>query len=61
MIEGQKLLLKRCSLPKFHATDGQNTSMIRLRVIEGPNASDQIQGVFYAFHTFLVEVQTNTG
>ena len=54
MIEGQKLLLKRCSLPKFHATDGQNTSMIRLQVIEGPNASDQ--GVFYAFHTFLVEV-----
>ena len=59
MIEGQKLLLKRCSLPKFHATDGQNMSMIRLRVIEGPNTSDQV--AFYAFHTFLVEVQTNTG
>ena len=59
MIEGQKLLLKHCSLPKFHATDGQNKSMIRLRVIEGRNMSDQ--GVFYAFHTFLVEVQTNTG
>ena len=59
MIKGQKFLLKRCSLSKFHATDGQNTSMIRLRVIEGPNVSDQ--GVFYAFHTFLVEVQTNTG
>ena len=59
MIKGQKFLLKRCSLSKFHATDGQNTSMIRLRVIEGPNVSDQ--GVFYAFRTFLVEAQTNTG
>ena len=33
--------------------------VIRLRVIEGPNASDQI--VLCAFHPFLVEVQTNTG
>ena len=33
--------------------------VIRLRVIEGPNASDQI--VFCAFHPFLVEVQTNAG
>ena len=30
------------------------TRVIRLRVIEGPNARDQI--VFYAFHSFLVEV-----
>ena len=33
--------------------------VIRLRVIEGPNASDQI--VFCAFHPFLVEVQMNAG
>ena len=31
--------------------------MIRLRVVEGPNARDQI--AFCAFHLFLVEVQTN--
>ena len=31
--------------------------MIRLRVIEGPNVSDQI--TFCAFHSLLVEVQTN--
>ena len=35
------------------------TRVIRLRVIEGPNARDQI--VFCAFHSFLVEVQTNAG
>ena len=33
--------------------------VIRLRVIEGPNAADQI--VFWAFHPFLVEAQTNAG
>ena len=33
--------------------------MIRLLVIEGPNARDQ--SAFFAFHTFLVEVQTNVG
>ena len=33
--------------------------VIRLRVIEGPNASHQI--VLCAFHPFLVEVQTNAG
>ena len=32
------------------------TRVVRLRVIEGPNARDQI--VFCAFHSFLVEVQT---
>jgi len=58
-IKGQTLLLKRCALHKFRVTDGQNTRVIRLRVIEGPNVRDQ--DVFYAFHTFLVEVQTNAG
>ena len=33
--------------------------MIRLQVIEGSNASNQIP--FCAFHSFLVEVQTNAG
>ena len=47
-----------CALRKFHVTDSQ-TSMIRLRVTEGPNARDQI--VFAAFHSFLVEVQMNVG
>ena len=35
------------------------TRVIRLQVREGPNVHDQ--GVFCAFHTLLVEVQTNTG
>ena len=46
------------ALHKFHKTDGQK-SMIRLRVIEGPNVHDQI--LFCTFHTFVVEVQTNAG
>ena len=33
--------------------------VIRLRAIEGPNVRDQI--AFCAFHTFLLEVQTNAG
>ena len=33
--------------------------VIRLHVIEDPNARDQI--VFNAFHSFLVEVQKNAG
>ena len=44
-------------------TDSQNMldqiCVIRFRVIEGPNAHDQI--AFCAFHSFLVEVQTNAG
>ena len=35
------------------------TRLIRLRVIEGPNARDQI--ALCGFHSFLVEVQTNAG
>jgi len=35
------------------------TRVIRLQVIEGPNVRDQI--AFCAFHSFLVEVQTNAG
>ena len=35
------------------------TSVIRLRTTEGPNAYDQI--AFNAFNSFLVEVHTNAG
>ena len=35
------------------------TRVIRLRVLEGPNARDQI--ALFAFHSLLVEVQTNAG
>ena len=59
-----KHFLLQCSaLHKFHMTDSQNVHdqicVIRFRVIEGPNAHDQI--AFCAFHSFLVEVQTNAG
>ena len=40
----------------FHVTDGQN---MRDQVIEGPNTCHH--SMFCAFHTFLVEVQTNAG
>ena len=43
-------------------TDSQNMldqiCVIRFRVIEGPNAHNQI--AFCAFHSFLVEVQMNS-
>ena len=39
--------------------DMVKTRLIRLRMIEGRNARDQ--SAFCAFHTFLVEVQTNAG
>ena len=35
------------------------TRMIILRMTEGPNVRDHIK--FCAFHSFLVEVQTNAG
>ena len=35
------------------------TRMIRIKMIEGSNACDQI--AFHAFRLFLVEVETNTG
>ena len=34
-------------------------ALCKFHVIEGQNARDQI--VFFAFHSFLVEVQTNAG
>ena len=56
-IEGQN----SCSnavVEYVHVTDGQ-THVIRLQVIEVPNARDQI--ALCTFHSFLVEVQTNAG
>ena len=35
------------------------TRVVRLRVFKRPNARDHI--TFCAFHSFLVEVQTNAG
>ena len=45
-------MVHSCALRKFHVRD--RTRVIRLRVIDGPNARDQIG--FCAFHSFLVEV-----
>ena len=50
------LLLQRCALLKLHV-QMIKTRMIRLLVIESPNARDQ--SAFCAFYKFLVEVQTN--
>ena len=38
---------------------GKSKHASSVRAIEGPNARDQT--AFRAFHTFLVEVQTNAG
>ena len=51
-------LLLRCALHKFHVRDDQ-TCVIRVQVIKGPKAHDQT--ALCAFHSFLVEVQTNAG
>ena len=56
-IEGQNASAPRCALRQFHVI--VKTRVIRLRVMESPNARDQI--AFCAFHSFLVEVQTNAG
>ena len=52
------LLLQRCTLRKFHLTDGQNTQHLITRV-KGQNARDQT--ALCAFHSFLVEAQMNAG
>ena len=41
-----------CFAKVISRTDGQNTRVIKLRVIKGPNARDQI--AFCAFHSFLM-------
>ena len=47
------------ALCKFYMTEGQKKGMIRIKMIEGSNACDQI--AFHALRSFLVEVETNTG
>ena len=54
-IEGQNAFAPALCLVRF-TRQMMKTRVIRLRVIEGPNARDQI--TFCAFHLFLVEVQT---
>ena len=55
-IEGEKtILLQRCDLRKF-MWEMVKTRVIRLRVIKGPNARDQI--VFCALNSALEVVQT---
>lgn len=46
------LLLKCCTLPKFHVIDGQNPHDL-LQVVEVANAHDQI--AFDTFYSFLME------
>ena len=53
------LLLQCCALSKFHMIIDQKMHMIRLWIIEGLNAYDQF--ALRAFHSFLVQVQTNAG
>ena len=50
-------LLQRCALIKFHVRGAQNTRDQITSDIEGLNARDHI--ALCAFHSFLVEVQTN--
>ena len=51
--------LKRFCSNAFHVRQMVKTRVIRLRVIEGSNTRNQI--ALCAFHSFLVEVQTNAG
>ena len=57
-IEGQNAFAPKQCFEQVSREDGQK-HVIRLRVIEGPIASDQI--AFFAFLSFLAEVQTNPG
>ena len=60
MIKGQKALAPMHAAVVHVSCDQMvKACMIRLQVIEGLNAGDQI--VFCAFHPFLAEVQTNAG
>ena len=52
------LLVQRCALRKFHVTDGQNT---RDQITSDRRSKRAWSSAFCAFHTFLVEVQTNAG
>ena len=43
------------NLPRSSSTIGAGTRVIRLQVIEGPNAHDQV--TFCALHSFLMELK----
>ena len=45
-------------ISKFHVIEAQ-TRVVRLRLLEGPNAGNQI--AVCAFHSFFVEGQTKLG
>ena len=54
------LLLHRCALPTFHVRDSQNTRVqITSDLRKSKRACDKI--ALCAFHSLLVEVQTNAG
>ena len=50
------LSLQRCALCKIHVAESQ-TTRDQIMCVEGSHARDQI--ALWAFHTLLVEVQTN--
>ena len=57
-IKGKTLKFQCFALRKVHVIDGQNTRD-QITSDQGPSANDQI--AFFAFHSFLVEVQMNAG
>ena len=58
-IEGQNAFAPTLYLGYVSRDRRSKTRVIRLRPTEGPNARGQI--ALCAFHSFLVEVQTNAG
>ena len=58
-MEGQNAFAPTLYFAYVSRDKRSKTRVIRLRVLEGPNVRDQI--AFCAFHSFLVEVQTNAG
>ena len=58
-IEGQNAFAPTLYFAYVSSDRWSKTRVTRLRVIEGPNAHDQI--AVYTFHSFLTEVQTNAG
>ena len=59
LTEGQNALTPMPVLSASFTWQKAKTRMIRIKMIEGSNACDQI--AFHALGSFLVEVETNTG
>ena len=59
LIEGQNALTPMPVLSASFTLQKAKTRMIRIKMIEGTNACDQI--AFHALRSFLVKVETNTG